>query len=179
MAQLAEMGISIPDEFRREMAMASNWQTISERPIYEGVKGEGDDDEDTNPEGLNVGFRKRKPQSQAVDDDDEIYNVRKGWGSRDLAYPTDRVRDDNLEALLSSTAIPRRQNGLDESRTKIEVQPEPQFSNIKKEEFTESTGEVFATLNSGPDVSVKREDCIEGRPVIFKKRKPKSSQPVS
>ena len=32
------MGVAIPEEFRREMAMAGDWQTLSERAIYDDVK---------------------------------------------------------------------------------------------------------------------------------------------
>lgn len=58
LAQLAEMGVSIPEEFRPDMAMAGEWQVTSERIIEpEGEK---------KPDALALGVRKR-----AVEEEEE------------------------------------------------------------------------------------------------------------
>ncbi|KAA8576849.1 hypothetical protein EYC84_006895 [Monilinia fructicola] len=59
LAQLAELGVSVPDEFRSDLAMAGEWQVTSERIIDDG-SGE------KKPDALALGVRKRE-----VEDEDE------------------------------------------------------------------------------------------------------------
>ena len=34
MAQLAALGVAVPEDYRREVAMVGDWQAVSQRPIY-------------------------------------------------------------------------------------------------------------------------------------------------
>ena len=60
LAQLAEMGVAVPEDFRREMAMAGDWQTTSERLVYDNDFVKKEDGDDVKADGLNIGVRKRK-----------------------------------------------------------------------------------------------------------------------
>ena len=53
MAQLADMGVAIPEEYRRDMALAGDWQTTSVKVIR-------DDNENGKPATKSIGVRKRK-----------------------------------------------------------------------------------------------------------------------
>lgn len=89
LAQLAEMGVSIPEEFRGEMAMAGEWQVTSERTIMPS-------DAERSSESIGIGVRKR-----SVHDDEEegaTKTRRKRWGTDFLAHTQET--EDDLDALL-------------------------------------------------------------------------------
>ncbi|RAL12449.1 putative formin binding protein [Aspergillus homomorphus CBS 101889] len=138
MAQLADMGVAIPDEFRGEMALAGSWQTVSERVI----DGGGEDGEGGKA-ARSVGVRKRKLEAGRGDGGDEVDEeeieakreaerfVSRGWGSSVRRYPgADREEDTDLDALLASTREIKR------------VKP----SEVKAEANAEAVGEE----RSGP-----------------------------
>ena len=192
MAQLAAMGVAVPEDFRREMAMAGDWQTLSERPIFsEGLKKE-EDDEDAKPSYLNIGVRKRKFEGQEEEEEAGETVVRRGWGSTKRTYPGE-VEDD-LDTLLERTKSVRRRDEIlrdassgDAQETSVDLLERPQRAAgaveefpskvpaIKKEESTWSAPDLAAT----PDHSlidapmVKTEDDPMGSGIVFKKRKPK------
>ncbi|KAL9035519.1 MAG: hypothetical protein Q9214_006546, partial [Letrouitia sp. 1 TL-2023] len=103
LAKLAEMGIAVPEDFRREMAMAGDWQTVSERPIYESMKEETA--EEAKPDlSLSRGFQKRKHEEQEDEEEAEETAAQREWGVRTRQYPGATVdKGDDLEALLKST----------------------------------------------------------------------------
>jgi hypothetical protein len=110
MAQLAEMGIAIPDEYRREMAMAGEWQTISTRPVYDAPDVVGRDGdkvkEEESPEGPKSGEPKVRVGKRRHEDDaeeGETAGRRKPWGSSTKTYPGRIDIDDDLDTLLTST----------------------------------------------------------------------------
>lgn len=111
LAQLADLGVAVPEDFRKEMAMAGDWQTTSERIVYDRVKEE--EDRDTKSEALNVGVRKRKFEGQEEEEEAGEVVARRGWGAQIRAYPgmTDDG-DDDLNALLSTTKALKRENGV-------------------------------------------------------------------
>jgi hypothetical protein len=90
MAQLAEMGVAIPGEHRPDMALAGDWQVVSQRPVEQ-------DEETGKGLSLNIGIRKRKFDGQEEDEAGEIVKE-KGWGSTTKAYPSGAQQ--NLDALL-------------------------------------------------------------------------------
>lgn len=111
--QLADMGVAVPEDFRREMAMAGEWSVQSQRivenggEIDEGVeKEEGADDKKVV---LNVGVRKRRHEGQEEEEEAGEKVVRKGWGSTTKAYPGANG-DDDLDALLNATRKPEELN---------------------------------------------------------------------
>lgn len=119
MSQLAEMGISIPDEFRPDMAMAGEWQVTAERVI--------DSNAEKKPEALALGVRKR----EAVDDEDEELSRKRKWGSRYKSHPAVQEEDLDLDALLNTVT----------RKPKVEVQEEIKRE-VKQEVKDEPTDEV-------------------------------------
>jgi hypothetical protein len=91
LAQLAEMGVSIPDEFRPDMAMAGEWQVTSER-IVEADEGE------KKPEARALGVRKRVPDEEEAE---EIETKKRRWGSTYRTHPAEEDNGD-LDGLLSN-----------------------------------------------------------------------------
>ena len=193
LAQLAEMGVAIPEDFRKDMAMAGDWQTTSETPIYENGFMKKEDTEDVKPEGLNVGVRKRKYEGQEEREEAGETVARKGWGSTIRTYPGDEAGEDDLAALLKNTKSVRREsNGpqivasdgsslreqtslhstTEESRSSLAP------STIKKEASADSDGVTDTMLGQTTVVEagggpLKQEENPPDDGVVFKKRKAK------
>ena len=170
--KLAEMGVAIPEEFRKGMVMAGEWQVLSETPIYEelpkkeiGVKKE--EDVDQKPTALNVGVRKR-----THDTEEEEISAKKRWVPPTQTYPNGH--DEDLDALLASTASRRKpvvsQATPSGSDRMLKVESPP---HIKKEASTEDS----TTLDI-PFRSVKDEE-EPGAGVVFKKRKGKAAKAIA
>ena len=192
LTQLAEMGVAVPEDFRREMAMAGDWQTTSERPVYDNDFAKKEEAEDVKPGGLNVGIRKRKFEGQEEEEEASETVVRRGWGSTIRAYPGPGVDEDDLGALLKSTKrvvggseglqspASGRSPGLEQadshSRAK-ELQHGLDSPTIKKEEPSDSGGVSDTTRNEIaveiPQQSLKQEEDSPDSGVTFKKRKAK------
>ncbi|KAL8699872.1 MAG: hypothetical protein Q9224_001226 [Gallowayella concinna] len=193
LAKLAEMGIAVPEDFRREMAMAGDWQTIAERQVFDRVKEEGlEDFKDFKPDHtLNFGVRKRKFNGQEEEEDAGATIVRKGWGSNIRRYPgSDSVDQDSLETLLNNEASSRQEkyaSSLSEPLSQLQAGDEVDSRNptmdkpihiplhIKEEE---SDGVDLARLRT-PEISstadVKQESEGERLAIVFKKRKAKGT----
>lgn len=176
MAQLAEMGVAIPEEYRGELALAGEWQTLSEKVIENAEDGDqGKVGSARSAVAMGVRKRKREPghgdgdDDEREEDDDEGQSdpgrfVSKGWGSRMRQYPG--VQDDgdaDLDALLASTKDIKKAKPLDE------------------ETIEDSTAAVPAELPA-KDVaslpveagSIEEAHEAEATPgIVFKKRKPK------
>lgn len=192
MAQLAEMGVTVPEEFRRENAMAGEWQVVNQRAILPKepeVKNEEDIDVKL---GLNVGVRKRKVEE---DVEEEVTKLEQGrrrprYGRDIKKLPGD---DDDLDALLeSTTTFTKRLKGDPkvEEKTEDNIQPSEAPS---QEHETNSLAAIDEQDNSSAP-NVKAEDTIGSDSVqdsfhdldakqnaedenigsIFKKRKPKA-----
>ncbi|KAL2051925.1 hypothetical protein ABVK25_007840 [Lepraria finkii] len=111
LAQLVELGVAVPEDFRKEMAMAGDWQTTSQRLIYDTVK-EKEVNEDVKTGGLNIGVRKRKFESQEEEAAGETV-VRRGWGSTIRTYPgIGGDGDDDLDTLLKTTKALKSGGGI-------------------------------------------------------------------
>ncbi|KAE8151829.1 hypothetical protein BDV25DRAFT_171097 [Aspergillus avenaceus] len=178
MAQLAEMGIAIPGEFRGDMALAGEWETVSETVVGE-VDGKG----------LSRGVRKRK---HVADEEEEEAKreaerfVSKGWGSRTREYPG-AMDDGDLDALLASTAEVKKVKSStvpDLTAPEASTAPGGKDGEIAEASRAEDTPAVelsqetpakeeSAEAGSVPlDLVAKTEE--EATPgVVFKKRKPK------
>ncbi|KAL9134413.1 MAG: hypothetical protein Q9175_004409, partial [Cornicularia normoerica] len=187
LAQLAEMGVAVPDDFRREMAMAGDWQTTSERVIYDNdfMKKE-EDSEDVKHGGLNVGVRKRKFEGQEEEEEAGEMVIRKDWGSTIRTYPGAEGDEDDLNTLLNTTkTVTREGEGsqtlefgrlsrpeqADSHATTKGSQPNLELPAIRKEEL--------AGFGGVPDTSsiqtavLKQEENAPDSGVVFKKRKAK------
>lgn len=178
-AQLADMGVAIPQEFRADMALAGEWETLSETKIEsaEGLEGAA----------RSIGVRKRKHEGDEEEDEHAPEPLeRKGWGSRMKTYPGAQGDDEDLDALLASTkdlkkpkmaapvaappveeAEERKQDFTPVPKAEDEAPeptaPEPDRSTaVKKEEPTSA---------SAPSHEDLQKEETPG--VVFKKRKPK------
>ncbi|KAL8715195.1 MAG: hypothetical protein Q9220_001153 [cf. Caloplaca sp. 1 TL-2023] len=198
--RLADMGVAVPEEFRREMAMAGDWQTVAERPVWKGVKKEDvpDDFKDFKPDPtLNIGVRKRKVEDQDGEGGDSIATTtRKGWGSAVRQYPgSTGTGNDDLEDLLSNAAPLPQQTLENEGSTEM---PEPEIEQnrdpndsltagdcrqgelqvtrpLKKEESHEVVLGNLPSHEVLPDAAVKQEPNSAQPAIVFKKRKAKVS----
>ena len=193
--QLAEMGVAVPDEFRKEMAMAGDWETFAQRIVYNDVKQEADS-KDSKPEGSTTVVPKRRHDTLEEDDEAEERVARKAWGSTTRTYPDARgTGDDDLDSLLQNTRLIKREDGVscDDSNPKnaltIEQLAEvevPQAEGalvhkaplIKKESSDPSATVSTATPHLGEpgEASIKTEDGSTESGIVFKKRKVKQTR---
>lgn len=181
MAQLAEMGVAVPEDFRGQMAMAGEWQTVSETPVW-SVKKE----EEESKEGILNPQRRKRRGSRDDDEDEEEREVRKkGWGSSIKSYPGFQHEDDELEALLKSGKPGDQSQGANEIEIGCEVAQSSVLTNpadgnqnmpaIKRESSDEQVIKPIIAATEAPDVqNLKKEESNAGpEQVIFKKRKVK------
>jgi|SRR5450432_2151835 len=173
------MGVSIPDEFRGEMAMAGEWQVTSERII------EPDEGKDKKPEAIGFGVRKR-----TVPDDEEeaeaIETKKRRWGSTYRTHPS--AVDDDLDALLNKPIAKAKFTATDldvkqefdqratndtKSLPKIEDgEEDEQKPSLKKEPSDEEI--KLPIIPSSPSNINKQEEGPGTGEVVFKKRKAKN-----
>ena len=172
--------------------MAGDWQTTSERLVYDNDFPQKDDAEDVKPGGLNIGVRKRKFEGQEEEEEAGETVVRRGWGSTIRAYPGTGGDEGDLDTLLKSTkSVIREGEGLqtvgfaqssgpeqaDDHVTVKKSQSDLDSLMIKKEESTCADG-VSGTVTSVITAetlqeSLKQEEDSPDTGVIFKKRKAK------
>ncbi|KAJ5380228.1 uncharacterized protein N7496_002656 [Penicillium cataractarum] len=183
MAQLAEMGVAIPDEYRGDMALAGEWQTLSETKV-----------EDLQGAAKSIGVRKRKHDGEEEDEEDDGGNpsaqlVSRGWGSRMRTYPgAQNDDDDDLDALLATTKDLKKSKpqvpepDSEESKLVEEQKPEPASSATKEEEVVASKDQEAGSSShvkteepgNSPLPPTEEKWQIEDAPgPIFKKRKAK------
>jgi hypothetical protein len=93
-AQLAEMGVAVPVEFRGEMALAGDWQVLSQKPAELGQENDSE-------ASLSVGIRKRKFEGQEEEEEAGETVKKKGWGSTTKEYPSSPPKA--LDALLAGS----------------------------------------------------------------------------
>ncbi len=173
--------------------MAGDWQTTSERLVYENDFLKKEEVGDVKPEGLNVGVRKRKIEGQEEEEEAGETVVRKGWGSTIRTYPGTGGDEEDLDMLLKSTKrVIRESEGAqtfgsrrssrpeqkDNHNTTEEIQLGLDSPAIKKEESTGSGGIPDTILNKpslmeAPPDSLKQEENASDSGVVFKKRKAK------
>lgn len=187
--QLAEMGVSVPEDYRREMAMAGDWQTTSQRLIYDDVKKE-EANEDSKGSVLNVGVRKRKFEGQEEEEEAGETVVRRGWGSTTRAYPGADAADDDLDSLLKTTkpSLQRRDDPLPTNSYEQAVLAEQHQADSKVEDADISAHEARTVKHeesldtstilqdvthqsSTGDAPIKHEDEAPDPVILFKKRK--------
>ncbi|KAI9780601.1 MAG: hypothetical protein M1816_002797 [Peltula sp. TS41687] len=193
MSQLADMGVSIPQEFRGNMAMAGEWQTVSEK-VVSGEKSEMEDSKErVRTDGT---FRKRKYFGEGDDGDGEGQvesSRRKNWGSTTKSYPSVRAEDDDLEALLrgskpsqqSSRMMEQPVGGIKEevsaeiTSSSTSAQPSNQAQGVPALKTEPSDGQDrdpfrVPDVNDVKGIDLKQEsDGVLGD-VHFKKRKAKN-----
>ncbi|BCS24433.1 putative formin binding protein [Aspergillus puulaauensis] len=158
MAQLAEMGVAIPDDYRGEMALAGDWQTVSEKAI----RPEEQEGEEKQP---TLGVRKRKHELDIDEEEEEAKQeaerfVSKGWGSRTRQYPGAKdEEDEDLDALLASTKEVKKTKDLGTGEGEGTPAEEKSQTEDRPSDGTPAKEEEPSTASAG---------------VVFKKRKPKA-----
>ncbi len=173
--------------------MAGDWQTTSERLIYENDFVKKEEAGDVKPEGLNVGVRKRKIEGHEEEEEAGETVVRKGWGSTIRTYPGAGGDEEDLETLLKSTKrVIREGEGVQTLGSGRSFRPEQKDNHAtteetqlgldspatKKEESLGSSGIPDTVLNEtalieAPPESLKQEETASDSRVVFKKRKAK------
>ncbi|KAK2597689.1 hypothetical protein N8I77_012458 [Diaporthe amygdali] len=188
--QLASLGVSLPDEFRKDLAMAGDWQVTSTTIVTET--------DENNPGASARGVHKRERTEEEIEEEKAIKGLFKKprrWGrdSRTVAGDGDSA---DLDALLSGGLVVKKQ---EEDTVKKEEDSEPAAEpvSVKKEEHEPSPIKkepldegVSALAEDGTDTSPKADPpalktehgasaagsagAQDVPAVAFKKRKPKN-----
>ena len=191
--QLADMGVAVPEEARRHMAMAGDWQIQSVTPIYEKIAAaqEEEDSKKYNPSALAVGVRKRQFEGDEEKEEAGEKVVRKGWGSTIRTWQNND--DGELDNLLkvTKTIKPEPNDCLDTSLSDGSLSTKPageQLSAkqsgsfveqpIKREESEDAAASAEESEHrlASKDVTMKSEDDAVQSDVMFKKRKPRPNR---
>ena len=185
------MGVAVPEDFRREMAMAGDWQTVFERPVNEGMKEEDEKDVKTSASDIglaavNIGVRKRKYEGQEEEEEAGEQVVRKGWGSTLRTY-AGADEETDLDALLGGTKTDSHKVKLQPSTATLssgasggdakdiaeaDSEPSPSAPLIKKEE---SYPPLDAPVCDGTGIAPAKTEAPSAG-IVFKKRKPKQAR---
>ena len=198
--QLVDLGVSIPDQFRGELAMAGDW-TVTETRIIE-------DPETAKKNGSTraVGVRKR-PHGDGEDDArpgghsefdkldvdaavQGLFKKPRTWGRDSRTVPGDSA-DGDLDSLLNNALKPTTKQEAVHPEIKEEVKQKVKEEDIGEQVKTEAGEEADAKTEAVPeaDAMVKPEDTggldlppaqqgtkPEEPAVVFKKRKSKASR---
>lgn len=179
LAQLAELGVAVPDEFLPDLAIAGQWQVTETRII-------GVDEGDKKPDAVALGVRKR-----AVEEDEEEAEANKRrWGSAYRLHPS-QEDDADLDALLNNAigqgkgkAPATKKESNDEIKLEIEEEPNtaiiPELTRSVDSEATKASGiksevsDGSTTVSEIPPLDGDRKDEEGPATVVFKKRKAKN-----
>jgi len=183
--QLAEMGVAVPDDFRKEMAIAGDWQVTYQRAIYDTPKKE--EEEDVKPDRLAIGVRKRKFEGQEEEEEAGETVIRRGWGSTTRAYPGAIDEAHDLDVLFNSTrALKRGDQALGDTKSRsplphVDEADEAthhratEAPSIKREETldTPALPDAVPAHDDTEAAPIKSEQDAQEPGVVFKKRKAK------
>lgn len=176
LAQLVEMGVAIPDEFRPDMAMAGEWQVTTETIIEE--------DGDKKPDALALGVRKRP----ITDEEEEAQEAKKRrWGSAYKSHPEEEEANGDLDVLLGNVIRKGKEvaQGNIEGETISKVESEPKMKEEPSDvpalmlppEELEEASTVDGVKIEQPDIGLgiaQGEEISSTSSVMFKKRKAKN-----
>ncbi|KAF4951852.1 hypothetical protein FSARC_12802 [Fusarium sarcochroum] len=164
--QLAEMGVSMPSDFRPEMAMPGEW-TVTNTRIIETKK----ENEEAKIESRANGVRKREATEDEKEEEEAVRGLFKKprrWGRDSKAMP--QQEDKELDALLSgSTFTPRPMKEEEEDTEEVKVEEE-----VTGDATPDTTAVKAEAPDAEPLIKPEAEDAESGvQKVVFKKRKPK------
>ncbi|KAK4221099.1 hypothetical protein QBC38DRAFT_523634 [Podospora fimiseda] len=198
--ELAELGVAIPDEFRKDMAMVREWSVTSTR-LIDDDGGDGDGEakgEGKDWAGRAVGIKRAREMTEEEKEKEEALNglfnqnKKRRWGVGSRMMP--EGEDEELDALLSGGLVVKKEKEEDAEGDAVkkegEVEPakgeeKDAGQQVKKEELQNE-----AALDSIPEA--KTESPLEGKkepgegdagptgvpsvaPVpVFKSRRPKN-----
>lgn len=187
--QLASLGVSLPDEFRKDLAMAGDWQVTSTTIVKETPT------DASNPGTSARGVHKRERTDEEIEEEKAIKGLFKKprrWG-RDSRAAAGEGSSTDLEALLSGGLVVKKQEedtvkkeeeGPDSTIATAPAKEEQERPLIKQEPSEEGlTVPTEVATNPSPESTLKTEDGASaadapGAPdiptVTFKKRKPKN-----
>jgi hypothetical protein len=174
------MGVAVPEEYRREMALAGDWETISVRRLTPTEPGK--DDAEAK---LNIGVRKRKLENE--EDEEEAQMIaqprHKGWGNTTRDYPgAGGGEDDDLDALLMNTTTAKKRDDMDSKTTlqSLKAEDEAEPGHVEKTEKDPGDSDPTRILKKeepGTEQSIDVRPLPAGdAPVMFKKRKNKAAR---
>ena len=181
-AQLAALGVAVPEDFRTENAMVGNWQVTAQKITWDSNAGTKQEEEVDVKPGLNIGVRKRK--TEEGEEDAEPAKLEEGkkrprYGRDVRGLPGND--DDDLNALLESTTGFVKK---DEAKIKDQVKKEPvedepiqnqeaqelenPAARVKEEPYkSTSVGAVTVETGNGSEAQQPSDDVGS----MFKKRK--------
>lgn len=145
--QLASLGVSLPDEFRKDLAMAGDWQVTS-TTIVTDTPADG-----SNPGASARGVHKRERTDEEIEEEKAIKGLFKKprrWG-RDSRTAAGDGGSADLDALLSGGLVVKKQEE-DTVKKEDDAEPTPETAPVKKEEKETSL--------------VKEEPSEEGVPAL-------------
>lgn len=184
--QLASLGVSIPDAFRPDLAMAGEWTVTSTTVVQQN-------DENNNPDAIARGVHKRERKTEEEEEAEEaakgLFKKPRRWG-RDPKTAVDGGSED-LDALLGGgLVVAAKKMKEEEEEEKQPMKGEEEPSN--DDDTTQIPNEISAVANSDKSAvpspqtmaatTIKTEDEGAARApsdtsapaVVFKKRKPKN-----
>jgi hypothetical protein len=166
MAQLAAMGIGIPDEYRKDVAMKGEWTVVATHR----AGGAGKKEDEKNPDALAKGVRKRK-HDDAADEEYGHLKTRKGWGTDTKTYPG-KSADIDLDNLLKEP-IKLKQDEVKHDEVKKEHSPSPKNLDEGHDPIpaTISESNEPAKTSQTPASTEPLEAEAPSPAVVFKKRK--------
>lgn len=188
--QLASLGVSLPDEFRKDLAMAGDWQVTS-TTIVTDTPTDGSD-----PGNSARGVHKRERTDEEIEEEKAIKGLFKKprrWG-RDSRSAAGDGGSADLDALLSGGLVKKQE---EDTVKKEDAEPTSETAPVKqeekepslvKEEPSEEGAPALAEVPADPSSktetpALKAEDgasTVESSgaqdvpAVTFKKRKPKN-----
>ena len=171
LAQLAELGVEIPEEERGDLALAGKWTTMSEREVVDFAQGEP----------LSTGVRKRRFEDEDEHVEESISPQRRRWGVTTKRYSSQAKPD--LDTLLSTSTLPKVE------RESVKLEDDPELSTVVAQIDDAASSGSGNTVSpskqtNGMAPSTKEEDIQsairnlpEAEPAapIFRKRKAKAA----
>ncbi|KAF2761815.1 hypothetical protein EJ05DRAFT_507439 [Pseudovirgaria hyperparasitica] len=195
-AQLAALGVAVPEEYRAEMAMPGEWQTVRQIPPAQ-IKKEGEGEEEDEKKGvaaagleLNRGVRKRRMGDEEEEEAElarHVLSRKRNWGSVFRGVGDVEVGDEvDLDVLFPGKKV--RVGGEGEGEV-ADVEAERVVKReeaVVKNEPVDDASLELEEHGEKHDMPVVKTEAEETKPepeattttgVVFKKRKNKAGRP--
>lgn len=174
--QLAALGVSMPSDFRPEMAMPGEWTVTKTTVVEETQEADGK----VKIEAKATGVRKREETEDQKEEEEamrSLFKKPRRWGRDSKTMPDDE--DEDLDALLNTT-VPLKAERAQQGDA-VKKEEDVDYDNaadtkLPKEEADPETGsqDLKQAVKKEPLVKAEEEEESSGiTPVVFKKRKPK------
>ncbi|KAL7918570.1 hypothetical protein ACQKWADRAFT_303828 [Trichoderma austrokoningii] len=168
--QLAALGVSMPSDFRPEMAMPGEWTVTKTTVVEERQEPDGE----IKIEAKATGVRKREETEDQKEEEEAIrslFKKPKRWGHDSKTMPDDE--DEDLEALLDTTMPLKAEAAEQEDEVKREQDVNTKQNIPVKDDPDAEAQDPRQVFKKEPLVKAEEEEASGITPVIFKKRKPK------